>query len=222
MTIKRLVHFILILSSFSFSNCVFHSSKTLLKNAECSEFNEITIGYRYAYKFNTHLIELKYDKRDSTYFSPPYFLKLKSNEEAEIGKSMCEFIELLKHSRIRCKKSKLIEKKQILNDKDSARLDFGGIGFRREKEKDELNIGFLDGIFVFGYIGESYRGLGNHSDKLWIYASNKYFKDLKVQEKLIEFANKMIVYKNEKIKKDTSIPDSLKQQYPLIMIPAPR
>jgi hypothetical protein len=205
---------VFILSNLIYSGCVFHSSASLLKKMECSQVQKT--GLIYVVKYKSKPLNLPSRIENNIHTSPFYRLNFTSEESVEFEKDYCEIIKNLKNCHLRNRKSSLFKQKEKILSKDSIYIHFLSILFSRKEKEDELAITPKDGGFVFLFEGESYRGLSNHSDKMWEYASEKYFNNVEVQEKLIQLANKMIKYRNEKVKNEISLSDSLRRAYPLI------
>jgi hypothetical protein len=196
------VYFITLIES-----CVFHSSAQLLKKVPCIEVKKIGLIYKYA----------KRNGKNANYSFPYFEVDFDSKNIEKIQNDYCEIIEFVKKARLRNNESSSFAKREKEFKESEIYLTSFAIVFYREK--DAFSISPLSGYLKFEYYGVSYRGYSNHSDKLWEYASKNYFIDFEVQDKLVEFANKMIVYRNAKVKSDITLSDSLRQPYPLIILP---
>jgi hypothetical protein len=196
-------------------SCVFHTSSSLLKSSECSEIRKIGLVYRIKYKVKP--VNIPSESNLNNFFSPLYTITFDTIERIKFSEDYCEIIKTLKNIHLRKNESHFFKKRRKLYEKDTVHYFIMSIIL--SGKDDELAITPIDGRFRFIYIGESYRGLSNHSDKLWEYASANYFDDIKLQEKLISFADKMIEYRNEQVRRDITLYDSLRQPYPLIILP---
>jgi hypothetical protein len=196
----KINYIIIIVFATAHYHCAIHNASTLIKDLQCEHIDEVSISFADSIKYKYF-----YTSRTKVRYSI-----LLSNKDSSLIKQKIEFCHLIDI----LKRVKYYQKKQEINTIQSQKDSISALYIRIERKNDWMSIDLETGGIYF------------HNDKkrleigrdipLIYYASNSFYKRSILSKELILYANKMIIYRNEKVKNDSSLSDSLRQVYPLI------
>ena len=169
----------------------------------CLEIEEIFLNYEYASKVKPRNIPSYFNEKYGVYVYSDYKLQMTKNDIKQFSLRHCQLIDKLKHITLYEEKNKpFLAEKIVIKKQDSYMFNLT-ISFHRKKDYTHINVLWRNLYFGSGYVK-------------YLYASDVFYDNPSMQKQLILFANEIVLYKNEQIKKDTTIVDSLKMMYPLI------
>lgn len=214
-TVRKLLLSMLFVQSILFcTSCGLHSPSKLMKGMTCSEVKDMELSYEFRFKLKPQNIPV-HSNSYGTWSSKYYQIKIVETDMVFFRTKLCSLLDSFKTIPIR---RKFPTKRDNTNDinyyENNLLMDPFVLEICREKDCAYINI--FESSIEFGYNPPERAPYITHSDPLWRYSDEYWFRSGVLQKALSAFANEIILYKNEQIKKDTTIPDSLKVMYPLV------
>ena len=157
---------------------------------------------------------LHYQKFKPYKYKGYYSFSISGNDLLYLKNDYCNIIELTKKTRFRIRQQMLFEKQQILTENQQRNQDIVDFRIFITRQNDELIIQPLIGEIYFDS-DTNYPEIGR-GIPLVVYATGSQYKINKLSKELIDFANIAITYRNNQVKNDTLLVDSLRKPYPLL------